>query len=133
MINDNTQPSAERADISNRILSVLDAEFFKALCEPARVAILKRLIQIGRSDVKTIAQGLKQDRSVISRHLAQLERAGILASQKMGRRVEYDVNGPDIISRVEDILALIAPMATLCVPFQSPENEPQTQSKRGAI
>lgn len=117
MQNDNTQISAARRAIADDVLAVLDTDFFTALCEPARVKIIRRLITVGASDVKTIAAGLAQDRSVISRHLAILKRAGITASRKLGRRVEYDLNGPDIVAKVSDILAVIAPMAELCIPF----------------
>ncbi len=126
MKNDNTPVNAERLAIAQEVKAVLDTEFFTALCEPVRVDIIRRLISVGACDVKTIAQGMSQDRSVISRHLATLERAGITASRKSGRRVEYDINGPDIVTKVSDILKVIAPMAQLCVPFKAVD-----QSKEG--
>ena len=77
---------------------MLDTKFLKALSDPTRVQIVKKLILLGACDVSTIAQGLSQDRSVISRHLATLERAKITASRKMGRRVMYDIDGPYTVS-----------------------------------
>ena len=128
MKNDNTQIPTARQAIADDVLQVLDTDFFTALCEPARVGIIRRLITMGACDVKTIAMGLSQDRSVISRHLAVLERAGITASHKAGRRTIYDINGPEVVSKVRDILSVISPMADLCVPF---ENE-HTHSEKGA-
>lgn len=119
MKNDNTQIPAARQAIADDVLHIFDTAFFTALCEPARVLIIRRLITIGACDVKTIAMGLSQDRSVVSRHLAVLERAGITASRKVGRRALHDINGPEVVSKVRDILSVIAPMADLCVPFEN--------------
>ncbi|NNC38398.1 MAG: transcriptional regulator [Acidimicrobiales bacterium] len=97
--------------------AVLDTKFLKALSDPTRVEILKKLINVGACDISTIAQGLSQDRSVISRHLATLERAHICASTKQGRHVLYDLDGPYIVAKVQSILDAIAAMAELCQPF----------------
>jgi len=99
-------------------IAVLDTKFLKALSDPARVQILKKLIVLGACDVSTIAKGLSQDRSVISRHLATLERARITTSRKMGRRVMYDLDGPYIVAKVKLILEAVQPMAELCIPFK---------------
>lgn len=104
--------------MSQAALDVLDTRYFKALCEPTRVEIIRKLITIGACDVGTIARGLSQDRSVISRHLATLERAGICVSQKIGRRVLYDLDGPYIVNKVGKILDAIRPMGELCKPFE---------------
>jgi DNA-binding transcriptional ArsR family regulator len=119
MINDNTQNTDEYLAVSQALLDVLDTRYFKALCEPTRVEIIRKLITIGACDVSTIAQGLSQDRSVISRHLATLERAGICVSQKIGRRVLYDLDGPYIVTKLTTILDAIKPMADLCHPFDT--------------
>lgn len=118
MKNDNIPTDAARAAVAQDVKAVLDTDFFTALCEPVRVEIIRRLITVGACDVKTISQGMSQDRSVISRHLVTLERAGITASRKSGRRVEHDINGPGVVAKVSDILNVIAPMAQLCIPFE---------------
>ncbi|WP_083898962.1 ArsR/SmtB family transcription factor [Robiginitomaculum antarcticum] len=117
MINDNAPGSRARRDIAKTVSAVLDTKFFKALCDPVRAEIIRRLVTIGAADVGTIAKTMTQDRSVISRHLAQLERAEILMSRKDGRRRLYDMAGPDIVTKLEDILAAVSPMRELCVPF----------------
>lgn len=117
MENDNTRQSQEYRDMAEAASAVLDTKFLKALSDPTRVLILKKLINVGACDISTIAQGLSQDRSVISRHLATLERAGICASTKQGRHVLYDLDGPYIVAKVESILEVIAPMAEMCQPF----------------
>lgn len=100
-------------------IAVLDTRFLKALTDPARVQIIKKLIQQGTSDVGTIARGLSQDRSVISRHLKTLEQAGITTSRKQGRYVYYDIDGPYVVEKTTTLLDALQPMAELCIPFQS--------------
>lgn len=118
MSNDNRLKSPEYEAMADAAIGVLDTKFLKALTDPARVKIVKKLILLGACDVSTIAKGLAQDRSVISRHLATLERAGIAASRKIGRRVLYDLDGPHIVGKVTVILDALQPMAELCLPFQ---------------
>jgi len=118
MNNDNLKNTPEHQAMAEAVLDVLDTSYFKALCEPTRVEIIRKLITIGACDVGTIAQGLSQDRSVISRHLATLERAGICVARKIGRRVLYDLDGPYIVAKVTSILDAISPMAELCIPFE---------------
>lgn len=94
----------------------LDSAFFKALCEPPRVAVLKRVMQLGRADVTEIAAELPQERSVISRHLQVLLEVGIVRSAKSGRQVFYEVDGPAIIKKLEDILQHTKAIAPFCCP-----------------
>jgi len=103
-------------------IGVLDTRFLKALSDPTRVKILKKLILMGASDVGTIASGLSQDRSVISRHLNTLEQARIATSRKVGRRVFYDIDGPYVVQKVSLILNALEPMAELCTPFENLKN-----------
>ena len=119
MKNDNRQNTPEHDAMAEAAIAMLDTKFLKALSDPTRVQIVKKLILLGACDVSTIAQGLSQDRSVISRHLATLERAKITASRKMGRRVMYDIDGPYIVDKLKLILEAVQPMAELCLPFQN--------------
>jgi hypothetical protein len=63
-----------RQEAARQCVAVFDTGFFKALCEPARIAVLRELILLGRADIAAIADRLPQDRSVIARHLQQLAR-----------------------------------------------------------
>lgn len=96
-----------------------DGAFFKALCEPPRVAVLKRVMQLGRADVSEIAAELPQERSVVSRHLQVLHEAGIVRASKVGRQMFYEVDGPAIIQRLETILQRTKGITALCCPGSS--------------
>ncbi len=130
MKNDNHPLTEEHKALSEALIGVLDTRFLKALCDPTRIEILKKIISIGVSDVSTIARGLSQDRSVISRHLAQLEQAGITVSRKDGRRVLYDLDGPYIVEKVTKILNTLHPMADLCRPFEGWDGAATLESQR---
>ena len=83
-------PSAQRC--CPDVAEVLEPRFFRALCDPNRVAILVRLARCGGpSTVSEIAACCPTDVSVVSRHLGMLRDAGILAADKRGKKVYYSV------------------------------------------
>ncbi len=70
----------------------LDAEFFKALSDPTRLVLLACLAKCARPcSVGEVAECCSVDLSVVSRHLALLESAGVLEARKEGRTVFYSV------------------------------------------
>lgn len=85
------------------MLDGLSTDFVKAFSEPARVEILKHLITLGPSDVKTLAEKMPQHRSVISRHLSVLYEAGFLDYRKDGRRAVYSVDGTETLRMSEEM------------------------------
>jgi DNA-binding transcriptional ArsR family regulator len=98
------------------LAETLDANFFKAIAEPVRQQIVLILLQEGRSNVQEVAQHLVQDRSVVSRHLAFLEQAGLVRSHRVQRFTEYELDGPAIIAKLETLLFHLRAAAALCCP-----------------
>lgn len=105
-----------RAQAIDAAIESLDEAFFKALCEPSRVAVFKRVLLLGRADVGEIAKELPQERSVISRHLQVLHDAQIVKATKVGRQVFYEVNGGAIVERLEGLLQRTKGLVSLCCP-----------------
>jgi DNA-binding transcriptional ArsR family regulator len=95
-----------RQEAARRCVAVFDTGFFKALCEPARIAALRELILLGRADIGDIAARMPQDRSVIARHLHQLAAAQIVKAKKEGRHVFYEIDASAVAERLEGILAI---------------------------
>lgn len=95
-----------RHEAAQQCVAVFDTGFFKALCEPARIAVLRELILLGRADIAAIADRLPQDRSVIARHLRQLATAQIVKAKKEGRHVFYEIDAHTIAGRLEGILEI---------------------------
>ncbi len=105
-----------REDVAEACVQMLDTGFFRALCEPVRVEILRQLILKGRSDVNTVAETMPQDRSVVARHLQLMERAGLLQSQTEGRHTFYEIDGPAIVERMSGVTRAIESLVPLCCP-----------------
>ncbi|MDZ4753529.1 MAG: metalloregulator ArsR/SmtB family transcription factor [Phycisphaerae bacterium] len=71
---------------------LLNPELFKALGDPTRATLLACLAKCGRfCTVTEVAECCAVDLSVVSRHLALMERADVLESVKEGRMVRYRV------------------------------------------
>jgi DNA-binding transcriptional ArsR family regulator len=95
-----------RQEAARQCVAVFDTGFFKALCEPARITVLRELILLGRADIGAIAARLPQDRSVITRHLQQLAAVQIVKAAKEGRHVFYEIDVSAVAERLEGILAI---------------------------
>lgn len=72
--------------------SLPGTDFFKALCDPNRLAILHWLAgRVGARNVGEISQCCPVDLSVVSRHLALMKQAGLLKAEKRGKEVYYSI------------------------------------------
>jgi DNA-binding transcriptional ArsR family regulator len=89
------------ANCCGPIDDLLDPDFFKGLCDPTRLSLLSCLSKCGRAcSVSEVAECCSVDFSVVSRHLALLERAGIVESTKRGRTVLYAVKYGEIAAKL---------------------------------
>ena len=77
---------------------LLEPRFFKALCDPNRIALVARLAQcVKPCTVSQMAECCPIDLSVVSRHLAILRDTGILRAEKRGKEVYYSVDYPRLV------------------------------------
>ncbi len=92
---------------------LLDVELFKALGDPTRLKLLACLAKCGRScSVTELTECCDVDLSVVSRHLAILERVGILTATKDGRTVLYAVRYKEL----SDAFRALAQSVEACRP-----------------
>lgn len=71
---------------------LLNPELFRALSDPTRLSLVACLAKCGRRcSVGEVAECCSVDFSVVSRHLAILEKAGALTAEKEGRTVYYSM------------------------------------------
>ena len=96
--------AVSRQEAARQCVAVFNTGFFKALCEPARIAVLRELILLDRADIAAISARLPQDRSVVARHLRQLASAHIVKAEKEGRHVFYQIDASSVAERLEGIL-----------------------------
>lgn len=86
---------------SNRPLSEVKAELFKALAHPARVRTLEVLAQ-GEHSVSELQPLVDIESSYLSQQLGVLRRAGLVASRKDGSSVMYTLKDP-LVSELLDV------------------------------
>lgn len=98
------------------LVAMLDEGLFRALCEPARLEILRVLLARGRSDLAAVAERVPQDASGVSRHLAVLQAAGFVRREREGRHVFYEIDGPAVLARFESIVAGLRRQVPICCP-----------------
>ena len=66
-------------------------EVFAALADPTRWRVLSLLAERGEGTATTLAGELPVSRVAVVKHLAVLDRAGLVASRRQGREVRYTV------------------------------------------
>lgn len=77
---------------ASRLDGLLNPEMFGALADGTRLRLLACLAKCARScSVSEIGECCDVDLSVVSRHLAILEEAGIVSQEKQGRNRMYHV------------------------------------------
>lgn len=82
----------------------LDTRFFKALCDPNRVAILIQLSQCcAACTVSEVASWCPIDVSVVSRHLSNLRDAGVVDATKRGKEVYYQVKYSKVVETLRKL------------------------------
>jgi ArsR family transcriptional regulator len=79
------------------------ARLAKALGHPARVAILRRLLESGECVCGDIVSGLPLAQATVSQHLKVLKSAGLIDGEVDGPRVCYCVN-PKVVKRVKELI-----------------------------
>ncbi|RTL33698.1 MAG: ArsR family transcriptional regulator [Rhodocyclaceae bacterium] len=114
----NTLPCADER-VSEAVASLqddLDAGLFKALSDPTRLRIVSILVKHGRLSIAEITAHCPQDRSVVSRHLKHLREQGIVTHLKDGRFSYYELDGFEIMRRLQRILEQMSVLMRSCYP-----------------
>ena len=95
--------SSKRRCCAN-IGKLLEPRFFKALCDPNRIALVARLAKCRRPcSVGELTCCCGVDVSVVSRHLALLRDAGVLACEKRGKEVFYSLRCQEVVGTLRSI------------------------------
>jgi len=82
----------------------LNPELFKALSDPTRLRLVACIAKCARGcAVGEVAECCSVDLSVVSRHLAQLARAGVLEAERQGRAVRYRVRYQHVCRALRDL------------------------------
>jgi ArsR family transcriptional regulator, cadmium/lead-responsive transcriptional repressor len=83
-------------------------ELVAAVTEPTRRRLLDLLLERGESTPTSLAEGLPVSRQAVSKHLAVLERAGLIDGKRSGREMHYRIN----IERLDDATRSLTELAS---------------------
>ncbi len=79
------------------------AEVLKALAHPARLCIVKGLLDRGKSNVTYMQHCMNLPQSTISQHIARLKSSGIIYGTRKGLEIQYEVVSQPAIDIVNAI------------------------------
>ena len=82
-------------------------ELWAAVADPTRRRLLDALLAHGEATATTLAGDLPVTRQAVAKHLAVLERAGLVDSRRVGREVRYAVR-PERLDAASEWFARIA-------------------------
>jgi DNA-binding transcriptional ArsR family regulator len=84
------------------------AEVFAALADPTRWRVLTLLAERGDGTATTLAGELPVSRPAVIKHLAVLDRAGLVEARRRGREVRYVVRPERLDATARDLADLAA-------------------------
>ena len=90
--------------------AVAPARLFKALADPTRLALLRRLAE-GDASVTELVAALGVPQSRVSNHLACLRWCELVTSEKVGRSVVYRLAEPGVLPLLDLAYEVAAPHA----------------------
>lgn len=72
-------------------MSARPDELWSAVADPTRLSVLDLLLERGEATATTLAAELPVSRQAVAKHLAVLERSGLVEGRKLRREVLYSV------------------------------------------
>ena len=116
---------SEASSCCGDLPGLLSPAFFRALADPNRLAILLSLSRCcEEKTVSEVSECCSVDLSVVSRHLAILREAGILAARRRGKQVYHSVRFHHLAQLLRDIADAIE----ACCPRPTDETRPTSES-----
>jgi ArsR family transcriptional regulator, cadmium/lead-responsive transcriptional repressor len=84
-----------------------DDALWAAVADPTRRRVLDALLDQGEASTTTIAAGLPVSRQAVAKHLAVLDRVGLVTGRRRGREVRYAVR-PERLDDAAEAMARVA-------------------------
>ena len=82
-------------------------ELWAAIADPTRRRLLDALLAHGEATATVLAGDVPVTRQAVAKHLAILDRAGLVASRRLGREVRYAVR-PERLDAASQGMARVA-------------------------
>src|SRR5258708_35071293 len=84
-----------------------DDALWAAVADPTRRRVLDALLERGEATTTILAEGLPVTRQAVAKHLAVLNRVGLVAGRRRGREVRYTVR-PERLDDAAEAMARVA-------------------------
>lgn len=88
--------------------TAIDDELWSAIGDPTRRRILDLLLADGASTATALSQHLPVTRQAVAKHIAVLDRAGLVKGTPMGRERRYDVDEQQLTRAVAQLASVQA-------------------------
>jgi predicted transcriptional regulator len=88
--------------------TAIDDELWSAIGDPTRRRILDLLLADGASTATALSQHLPVSRQAVAKHIAVLDRAGLVKGTPMGRERRYDVDEKQLARAVAQLASVQA-------------------------
>jgi DNA-binding transcriptional ArsR family regulator len=85
----------------------VDEELWAAIGDPSRRRVLDTLLTRGTATPTALADDLPLTRQAVTKHLAVLDRAGLVSARRQGREVRFAVD-PGRLSEAQEALTAVA-------------------------
>lgn len=77
------------------------AEILKVLSHPARLCIVRGLIENGKCNVNNMIKCINLPQSTVSQHISKLKSVGIIKGQRNGTEITYNICDEKVIKLIE--------------------------------
>lgn len=94
-------------NLTDKLVFKIKADFLRSLAHPVRLEILERL-RGGEASVGRMVQELGVEQSGISKHLAILRQAGLVAARHEKAMVYYSIRDKDIFRVLRPIARILS-------------------------
>ena len=108
-------PNVQALEDPRSLVPYLDARIFRALGDETRLAVLSRLaVTPGAQTVTEVASCCGVHISGVSRHLRQLQDAGLVSSERSGREVRYRLQCSELASMLRGLADALDRCLAIC-------------------
>jgi ArsR family transcriptional regulator, cadmium/lead-responsive transcriptional repressor len=90
------QAAALSPELDERPSAIQLAALFRGLADPARLSILRRLVDGGPQTVSELVVACRQRQPSVSKHLACLHGCGLATRERRGRQIIYTALAPEV-------------------------------------
>jgi DNA-binding transcriptional ArsR family regulator len=86
--------------------AAIDDDLWSAIGDPTRRRILDLLLADGASTATSLSQHLPVSRQAIAKHIAVLDRAGLVTGSAIGRERRYEVDREQLARAVAELASV---------------------------